>query len=678
MCIFSYFNLYAQDISPVTINVSTAGTLPTLISSTDKYSITDLTLTGNLNGTDIKFLRDMAGRNYKDSITPGKLTILNLENANIVKGGEFFIYISEYDYYDYTKDNSISSSMFRYLTNLVSITLPKSINYIGSYAFKGCTRITSIIIPEGVITINAGAFSGCIKLSQITIPQSVTTIGNSAFYQCFELTNITLPPNITSISDNTFQECKKLATLEIPGGVTSLARGVFYDCTSLTSVAIPSTVTSIGNSTFYNCPMLTNVKIPDNITSINNYLFSGCRSLTSVTIPKNVTTIGNYSFNGCSSLSEIYEKASNPPVINSTSFTGVNKTTCKVYVPEGSYLTYQQSIGWKDFGYILEEATYYTVNTSSNEGGSVAASSSSVKKGAPVTFTITSNQGYSLTSATLNGIDVLSGISNNNYTITSVNENISFTVNFSPIPQYNLSATYGLGGKVTANDSAIISNNKISFIKNSLVTLHFIPDEGYSLSSVTLNGYNITDSISDNYYIIKNISEDTYLNITFTELPVYLKIEQASSGSIKQIIKRGSTFTCIIEPSDGWKINTVIFNGEDVTTQLDSLNQYTTPAIMASSTLNISFESITLTKSNALKSLNLTNISNNSSSIKVYAEQNTIIVTGVDSGDQILIYSVSGLLLHNIKATSQNISINVDSRQIYLIKIKNRTYKLSL
>ena len=44
-----------------TIHVETAGTLPTLISEEEKYEIEELTLSGELNGTDFKFIRDMAG-----------------------------------------------------------------------------------------------------------------------------------------------------------------------------------------------------------------------------------------------------------------------------------------------------------------------------------------------------------------------------------------------------------------------------------------------------------------------------------------------------------------------------------------------------------------------------------------------------------------------------------------
>ena len=53
----------------VTITLDEAGTLPDKISSADKYRITNLKIIGEINGTDLKMIRNMAR-------TQGKLSIL--------------------------------------------------------------------------------------------------------------------------------------------------------------------------------------------------------------------------------------------------------------------------------------------------------------------------------------------------------------------------------------------------------------------------------------------------------------------------------------------------------------------------------------------------------------------------------------------------------------------------
>ena len=74
-----------------TIHVSTAGTLSNYISETEKYTIKELTLSGELNGTDFRLLRDMAGCNYLGKKTPGKLFVIELTNANVISGGERYL-----------------------------------------------------------------------------------------------------------------------------------------------------------------------------------------------------------------------------------------------------------------------------------------------------------------------------------------------------------------------------------------------------------------------------------------------------------------------------------------------------------------------------------------------------------------------------------------------------------
>ena len=44
------------------VEVETPGTLPELVGKEAKYKVTDLTLKGTLNGRDLCFLREMAGR----------------------------------------------------------------------------------------------------------------------------------------------------------------------------------------------------------------------------------------------------------------------------------------------------------------------------------------------------------------------------------------------------------------------------------------------------------------------------------------------------------------------------------------------------------------------------------------------------------------------------------------
>jgi len=73
-------------------------------------------------------------------------------------------------------------------------------------------------------------------------------------------------------------------------------------------------------------------------------------------------------------------------------------------------------------------------------------------------------------------------------------------------------------------------------------------------------------------------------------------------------------------------------------------------------------------------SISKTEISN----IKVYSEQNEIIVNGADLGDNISVYTESGALLHSTKATGDIVRINIPTNQIYLVKTTGKTFKVAL
>ena len=58
--------ILAADDGLITTQVDEAGTLPSKISASEKYLITNLKIVGKINGTDLKFIREMAGCDYNN------------------------------------------------------------------------------------------------------------------------------------------------------------------------------------------------------------------------------------------------------------------------------------------------------------------------------------------------------------------------------------------------------------------------------------------------------------------------------------------------------------------------------------------------------------------------------------------------------------------------------------
>ena len=285
----------------ITIKLDKAGTLPDRIASSKKYKITNLKIIGEINGTDWNMIREMAGRNYQESSTEGNLSVLDLSEAKIVAGGDY--------YYD---DNLFNNKVYT------------SNDEIGEYAFKDCSRLTSLTLPVGI-----------------------TSIGYDAFAYCSGLTSLTLPAGITSIGEYAFYGCRGLTSLNLPAGITEIGESTFSDCSGLTSLTLPDGITSIGISAFAYCSGLTSLTLPAGITSIDKYAFSGCSRLTSLTLPAGITSIGEFAFSYCSGLTSIYVYAEKVPRIGRYAFEGCASRKCTLYVPKGTYDNYRLS----EFGY---------------------------------------------------------------------------------------------------------------------------------------------------------------------------------------------------------------------------------------------------------------------------------------------------------------------------------------
>ena len=305
----------------ITIKLDKAGTLPDKIASSEMYKITNLKITGEINGTDWKMIREMAGSNYKGEPTEGKLSVLDLSEARIVNGGGDYYY---YDYNCYTSNDVIGKCAFYGCSGLTSLTLPAGITGIDKYAFRGCSGLTSLILPAGITYIGEGAFYGCSGLTSLTIPTGVSIINEYAFYDCSSLTRLDLPSSIREIYHSAFMNCRNLTSLTIPSNVTYISSRAFSGCSSLKNITLPTRIFGIGDNAFY-----------------------GCSNLNSLTLSYELREINEYAFCDCNGLTSIYVYADKVPKMREDVFKGCDAKKCTIYVPKGTYGDYRSS----DFGY---------------------------------------------------------------------------------------------------------------------------------------------------------------------------------------------------------------------------------------------------------------------------------------------------------------------------------------
>ena len=195
----------------------------------------------------------------------------------------------EYSINSYTREVSIKGCDI----SAINVVIPSEyrgykVTSIEASAFSNCSNLESIIIPDSIEYIGYGAFSNCSSLTSIEIPDSVTEIRHSTFSGCTNLKDVKLNAKITVIPDDMFYSCTSLNTFNLPDSVLSIGRGSFYNCTSLETMILPNKLEEIGYKAFAKCTKLKNMDLPSSVTILGGAVFQYCTNLTSVKIPSSV------------------------------------------------------------------------------------------------------------------------------------------------------------------------------------------------------------------------------------------------------------------------------------------------------------------------------------------------------------------------------------------------------
>lgn len=223
---------------------------------------------------------------------------------------------------------------------------------IGDSAFFECDSLTSITLPESIISIGNYAFEKCDTLSSVTLPESLTSIGVSAFGDCRSLASITLPDSLTQIREKAFQR-SGLLSVTLPDSLTVIESYLFADCDSLASITLPKSITSVRPYAFSGCGALTSLT-SEGLVIIDSYAFSNCTALTSVSLPSSILDIYYMAFAGCSRLQEFHLGRLTPPSVSFYAFDQVDISKTKLYVPLSARQSYAGQSPWMNFQSIEE------------------------------------------------------------------------------------------------------------------------------------------------------------------------------------------------------------------------------------------------------------------------------------------------------------------------------------
>ena len=519
---------------------------------------------------------------------------------------------------------SIDSNVF-YNCNLTSLTIPNSITFIGERAFDGCD-----VKELNIDCTEIGSwFSGKSSLQKIVIGNNVKTIGEWAFINCSGLTSLTVGNSVTSIGNYAFDGCSGLTSLAIPSSVTSIGDGAFYNCSGLTSLAIPSSVTSIGEQAFSSCNALESITV-DNantyydsrggcnaiIETSSNTLVAGCKN---TVIPSSVTSIGYGAFYNCSGLTSVTIPSS-VTSIGDDAFRGCSGLT-SLAIPNSV-----TSIGGFAFSG-CSGLTSLTIPESVTSIGDYTFSGCSGLTSLTIPESVTSIGEYAFTFCR---------------GITSVS-----------IP----GSVASIGQRSFYGCSDLISI-KVSLTRPVAISDVFLDVDKTNCTLYVPKGTAMMFMSAPEWSEFVNIVE-----FEEGEDAHYITIRMGDGGVLKQSVEVGQTYTYAVSADEGWEVNTLTFDGKDMTSLLLD-GQFSTPVITGNSELNVVF----LQKGNDVKERSA------ESNVKVYAHGKNVTVKGAKENAPVRVFTTGGVL---VKSSVGNATLPLESG-VYIIKVGNETFKVAL
>lgn len=238
----------------------------------------------------------------------------------------------------------IGEQAFAESFELLSVTIPESIEYIRDKAFQSCCHVTEV-------NYNA------VRCADLTLPEFAPfSFGNMAyseyvypeddpdypdrFWSAYDLRTIHIGASVERVPDYMFfgmggelaqadytvrpikitYSKEGVTAINFLGVPTEIGNQAFRACRLLQSVVIPDGVKEFGQALFADCDTLSSVTLPDDMTEIPAYFFKNCKELAGFTFPSAVTSINYEAFKNCAKLTNLSNLPAGLQVIGPSAF----------------------------------------------------------------------------------------------------------------------------------------------------------------------------------------------------------------------------------------------------------------------------------------------------------------------------------------------------------------------
>lgn len=375
----------------------TPGELKSLVSNPE--SITSLSLTGEIDATDLQFiassmpvlksldLTETQIRKTRDS----KTIYPEATIPSMVFAGAPFTSLS----LPLQEGLMIDDAAFTG-SKISSLTIPSTVKHIGVGAFAACPNLQTVILNAntefasdvfsgcdalavvdmgGAKEISASMFANCKSLRDISCREGLRTIGNNAFTGDINLTSFPFPSTLQSIGDDAFAHSGiKEALLDQCQSLKNIGARAFAQAPELQKVSLPNSVATLGTGVFALDPALSEVKLSTAIAHIPDYAFTssanvpaddilhdgveqigayalkGHDSTSSLFLPAYVSYIGDHAMEGMTGLNEIdVTTHTEVPALGKDVWAGIEQKNVNLKVGEDMASPFRNAAQWQDF-----------------------------------------------------------------------------------------------------------------------------------------------------------------------------------------------------------------------------------------------------------------------------------------------------------------------------------------
>ena len=274
-------------------------------------------------------------------------------------------------------------------------------------------------------------------------------------------------------------------------------------------------------------------------------------------------------------------------------YLGITYSTNHVHIAQGFDFYFEKYTGimfemrYASGGYyenfLITDVPTYTITASAGIGGSISPSGAvPVSLGLSQAFTISPNNGYTISSVLVDGSNQGAIAS---YTFTNVHAPHTISASFAqlpPEPTYNIIASAGAGGSISPSGTITVN-------AGASQTFTITSNTGYQISSVLIDGASTFFTV----YTFTNVQASHTIAAFFSVLPPNQYTISASAGTGGSINPSGSVIVTVgasqsftIASSAGYHISDVSVDGVSLSPPVLT---YTFTNVQTSHTISASF-----------------------------------------------------------------------------------------